>query len=126
MSLFYLKRAASFDEEHRDEWFWGEPAPRERASVLHSKGSGSRSFSAADLFCEPLSVGARPRQLRGPREDDSPERPAAGRRLVADDGEDGGQHAKEEHKQQRRQVKVVGPAGQPSATCGRHSTAHRW
>lgn len=103
-------------------------------SLLPEKGHPSRILKAwvrapsLLLTCSVSlsTVGAPPRQLSGPREDDSPERPTAGRRLVPDNGENGGQHAKEEHKQECRQVKVVGPARKPSATCGRHPMVNRW
>lgn len=56
------------------------------------------------------SSGARPPRGRRGRTEHSPEGPAVRGRLVPHDGEHGGQHAEEQHEQQRGQVEVVGPA----------------
>lgn len=103
---FNPTRAVSFQEEDSD----GATC---RDAHLGFRGPSLRLLPGLGLFWGPSAWGP-PRRLEEPTVDGhAPEGPAVWRRPVVDDGEDGGQHAQEEHEQEHGQVEVVGPAGAP-------------
>lgn len=109
---FNPTRAVSFQEEDSDGAARGPSATRQDAR-LGFRGPSLRPLPGLGLFWGPSAWGP-PRRLEEPTVDGhAPEGPAVWRRPVVDDGEDGGQHAQEEHEQEHGQVEVVGPAGAP-------------
>lgn len=103
---FNPTRAVSFQEEDSD----GATC---RDARLGFRGPSLRPLPGLGLSWGPSAWGP-PRRLEEPTVDGhAPEGPAVWRRPVVDDGEDGGQHAQEEHEQEHGQVEVVGPAGAP-------------
>lgn len=103
---FNPTRAVSFQEEDSN----GAAC---RDARLGFRGPSLRPLPGFGLFWGPSAWGP-PRRLEEPTVDGhAPEGPAVWRRPVVDDGEDGGQHAQEEHEQEHGQVEVVGPAEAP-------------